>query len=656
MSKDEYIKRIEGAMGIEFPEEQVDILTSFNRPLNVISCAGSGKTTLMIAKLCYMQMRYGVNPASIIVISFNRSAVEEIKGRYRGLVSVLGLSDRVAFKTFHALYYMILRYYAREVFGGEGIRVLSEGQAASLYNRAFYEKSKVKTDDARDNILSLRSFALNNMVYTREQLMGNPRFIESDVDIEDYLNVIERYRELKKENKGVDFEDLQHLMLKLMMENKDARERVRGAWDYWFIDEYQDICKIQMEILNLTLKDSNKLVTIGDEDQCIYEFRGSKVDYIVDFPVFFDNAERLTMDYNYRCPSVILKKADNMIKNNTKRTNKQMKAYREGGEVVYQGSSSLVEASLGIADEIYGDFMSGKDLSEVAVLYRVSSQQIFIVDRLVQLGVPVNVVRKSNLLYDHLVVTDIINIIELAIDETDPYKFQKVFTKITDYVSRADVKEVMGEMLKYGGSWRDYVDFRNESVGRASEVLREIKGLVEKKDMMVNILPLVLGIYNNFLYFLCDSRKMRVEDMSDLLEYLSFIGMDKTYKEFLFYLDRARSVVGNCQGVKEAVMVTTMHTVKGLEFSNVYILDASDGVIPCDGRVEVLKGMFGDVVASDYIEQERRLMYVACTRAKERLYVSFNKDDPSRFILEMLEGTGCDFEKLGSEERIVFTE
>jgi len=632
--RDEHIEDIERVLRIKFPEEQLDIITHSGAPANVISCAGSGKTTLMIAKLLYMQLKYNINPSAMCVISFNKTAVKEIEDRYNKAAVMLGLSiKKITFKTFHALYLMVLKHFDKST------RIAGDSQATTLYNRAFFEKSGDKSDACREDILRIRGFALNNMITSQRLLFSNPQFVTSSITEQDYLNVIKRFNELKTEEEIVDFDDLQLQMFKLLENNPDAKDMVHRAWDYWFVDEYQDISKIQSDILEMSVKNKNNLVTIGDEDQCIYEFRGSKVDFILDFPVFYPNAKRYVMNYNYRCPEVILSRAERLINRNVKRIQKNMKAYKPGGTFVVTEHKSPMYASMEIAQRINEDYIENEKLSEIAVLYRNNSQQLFIVDQLIQLSVPVKVGKENNLLHNHMFTTDILKIIDLAVDTTDPYAFKDIFHKIChNRVSKKEIVMISNKMISTGDTFEDCLEmYQKGKVAETSEVLKEIKDLVEAKEPMIQILNKVIAIYADFITFMGSGTRMTMEEANDIIQYLYFIAENKSYRQFLFYIERAKSLVTLYKDDKEAVTVTTMHTVKGLEYNNVYIVDASDYVIPNIKKVNSLQENFGNDVANDHIEQERRLMYVACTRAKKKLQITYCSDHASEFITDMLD-------------------
>lgn len=656
-SKDEHIIKIEETMGLQFPEDQIDIIKHAGKPANVISCAGSGKTTLMVANLVYNQLNKenNLNMDKAIVISFNRTAVEEIEQRYKEIANKLVLSTKVTFKTFHALYYTIIKkYYSLK--GNESFRVMSEEDASRLFNRAFYSKAKDKSEESKDNIKSLRSFTVNNLIKTRSELVNNPRFINAGVG-DDYFEVVSEYRRLKNEENKLDFEDLQLHAYKIICAEKEIEEFVKNKWDVWFIDEYQDISKIQMEILKKSVRDFSNIVTIGDEDQCIFEFRGSKVDYIVDFPVYFQNSKRYHMSINYRCPEVILQMAEKTIVNNKKRIQKKMKAYNTGGTVEYIGSKTFRESSDIVVDRIKELYNTDENLSEIAVLFRHNKQQIFIIDMLIELGIPVKVTKRSNLLYDHAIVRDIINIVELAMDETDSFAFSKVFGKITPYFPKKKINNITKKMISTGQSWRYFVENENnENISNTSYELEFIKNIVEEKGKMIEVINRIYPIYKRYLDFMAGNSESGDREIQDIVEYLRQLCRDKTYKQFIFHMERAKSLVDMYSKDKEAVTITTMHTVKGLEFNHVFLLGCDQDTIPGQFRIDQIIKLLGTAAAEDYIEQERRLFYVSCTRAKKKLVITYSDNNPSIFILEQLEETEFVEEEKICEPYILFRE
>lgn len=197
------------------------------------------------------------------------------------------------------------------------------------------------------------------------------------------------------------------------------------------------------------------------------------------------------------------------------------------------------------------------------------------------------------------------------------------------------------------------VDDANDSVHTASEVLDDIKQLVEENGTVSQILERMLVIYEGYLRFMCEGSVITERELHYVMDYLEYVGSDKNYKQFLYYLERAKSVIDLYDADSEAVTVTTMHTVKGLEYDSVYIVDACDDVVPSSSREEYLRKTFSKKEADEYVEQERRLFYVACTRAKKRLMITTLQGNHSRFIEEQLEETPYEVEDMVGEGIVI---
>lgn len=627
------IELIEDAMGLKFSDSQKEIIMHNGSPANIISCAGSGKTTLLLASLAYNQLCNLINPRKTVVISFNKAAVDEIKARYDSLAKKLNLSTDITFKTFHALYYMILKYYYSKA--NLELNVLDEKASESLFSDAFYKYSSDKSDELKENMISLWGYCINNLIRKKSEIIHNPKYIVSGVDIDTFIAVVNEYSRLKKERNVLDFDDLQVKVLDLLTNHEEPRERIKKAFEYWYIDEYQDISKIQMNILMLSLKDHNKLVTIGDEDQSIYEFRGSKVDYIVDFPLYFNNSSRYIMDVNYRCPENILSRARNLIRNNNKRINKAMKSFKDGGEVVFNQYSDDIQMAISIADDVYSKFINGENLSEIAILYRLNRQPIFVVDQLFQKGIPFSISKNSTFLSNHIIVKDIINIINMALNDTDAELFKRHFLKTVSYVNKMFITVAYKRMLETGKSFLDCMEDVNVTVTVSKGNLKSIKSMIDKKATLAELIDVILPLYSNYMNYLVNKGKISKNDANNVIDYLQRFYGGMTYKDFLFNLERQKSVINLYSNRKNTVSLKTMHSVKGLEYDTVYLLGCDDEAIPNSKIVEKLEETFGVAEANDYVEQERRLFYVACTRAKEKLIITYTRGYATRFISEL---------------------
>lgn len=634
--KEEVIGEIAGVLGVEFSEDQVAAIVHFGKPLNILSCAGSGKTTTLIGKMLFMEMYYEVSPVKMLAITFNREAIDDMEERYTVARRGLGLNrhEKVTFRTYHSLYHLILSSkFTDYMWKGmsEYTRYTFKLQAACRKNLKKYD------DDTLSDVMSIRGYQINNML-SFEELTRTPKFLTSGIEPVGYQRIIEEYELLKKSEERIDFDDLQDMMYKDIKENPKVLEVVHSAWDYFIVDEYQDISKVQLEILKEMVKDTKKLTAVGDEDQSIYEFRGSKSEYIVDFNIHFMGADRVVMGTNYRVPENILVPVTYSIKNNKNRVSKEMKAHKQGGELKYTMSKGMVDSAVNIADEIEKYYLAGKSLNDIVILIRNNKQQRVVLDALLEKDIPVSA--KSDMrVTNHFITRDLKSIVELALDPTDHEAFKRVFTKIAKFVKRALVNEVSEKMREESKSWRDYlINFNNPQIHEASSMLYGVAELVKGDETYEKVVEAIQPLYREFLRFMVNSYGHEPSELGDVLEYVKYVGRDKTFERFYKEGKRKDSLKRYFETMDEnTVTISTMHRMKGLEYDRVYLLDLTENVLPNMLIEHEIREKYGDKWAEEYVEQERRLFYVAWTRAKEYLNVMVNQDNPSRFILETIQ-------------------
>lgn len=635
-SKEEVLRLIEEKMGVKFSEAQTQAIYSHGKPLNILSCAGSGKTTTLIGKMLFMEMYYEITPSKILAITFNNDAIADLESRYFKVRKSLNLNKRqkTTFKTYHALYYLLLKSKFTDVNWDSLVdykRYLKKLEYLVRKNVKKYD------DETLETLMGIRGYQVNNLL-SYEELQKTPKFLVAGIDFEGYVSVVEAYEEMKKEANVLDFDDLQVRMYNELKTNKELLAQVHRAWDYTVVDEYQDISKVQLEILKLTVKDKNKLTAIGDDDQSIYEFRGSKTDYIVDFSIHFLGAERVVMGTNYRVPENILMPVTYSIENNKKRVQKKMEASEKGGNLNYIMTEDSSNSAFKIREEIKKLINNGEKLSDIVILIRNNSQQRLVLDALLEDNIPVS--SKSNyMLNGHMVVRDIESIIKMAIDEKDETLFGANYKKVMKFVSNNMVKDTRDKMKFDNSSWREHLlVVNNPSVHEASSMLYRVEGMVQNGDSLSSIIEVIQPLYREYLKYMV-SRGMDPKEIGGVLSYLKEAGKEKTFEEFYKSLHRKVQLKSYFEANgDDSVKISTMHRMKGLEYAHVFLLDLTEDVVPNNAIEEQIRFNYGEKYVEDYIEQERRLFYVAWTRAKENLYVLVNTKNPSRFILETING------------------
>ena len=628
MSLEELLHRI----GVKPSENQMDMIKHKDSPLNGLSCAGSGKTTTMITKVLKMEFVDGVNPTKILMVTFSKAGADEMKARHEKECKKLGKKSMVEIRTFHSTFlYILKKFYKR-------INILDESERSRILSRLCRKHIKKYNEETFDNFNSLLGFSINNMLFTKNAIVNTPKFLTTGIDWEDYNEVCEEYNGIKEEKEAMDFDDLQIKCYNLLSNDSAALDSVQGLWDYYIVDEFQDVSKLQLELLKLLVKNPNNLTTIGDDDQCIYEWRGSSIDYIIDMPIHFPGTKRVIMDTNYRCPTNILEQIVPSIEVNHKRVPKQMKAFNEGGKVKVVYTKGLKDCSGYIAENIIGDEKYHGKLSEIAILYRNHSQAMYVVDMLLRKNVPIQLKNPAGLLYNYPMVKDFKDIVLFAINQSNPLLFKNVGMKIINYLSLRDLNKIVDLIREQGLDWIDAYSMVKGSVD--SEIystkanLDHIYELVENNSPMCTMISYLDTLYHRRKKFMIDKLGFAEKELNDIESYLVQVTQTDTFEKFYKFIDVAKGLIGVFNKVDNAVKIMTMHTCKGLEFDKVYLLNDSEEHCPSSYIESRILKEFGEREADRYIEQERRLHYVAWTRAKKELIVTVDLEKQSRFLEE----------------------
>lgn len=623
----EYIAKMEECLGIKYSDEQKAMILQHGAPMNGIALAGAGKSNTIVGKINYIEDIHGVPGERIAAIAFNREARIELERRYKNLRAGLGKPARVKFFTFHALFNKIVTETQKN------ITVSQPKELNREFARLFRTFVPEPTDEKRDNMRNLISFMINSLIGF-EELAKTDKFIESGFTLEEVKNVWEHFYDYKRKQRLIDFDDMQLIAYRLLLNFESVRERYANMFDYWIIDEFQDSNKIQVEIMKMLVKDTAKLNTIGDDDQAIYAFRGSDSTYIVNFNDHFPGAEKVVLTTNYRCPENILEYADRMIQFNKVRVPKFMRAAKPGGNVRFVPAKTLTASSKFIADEIDRKYKSGIHPSKMAVLYRNNNQAMFVVDMLIQKGIPLRVSSKESMVYNHWITADILDIIDFAQNQTNPRLFEKVGTKVISYIKRNDVKQVAQQMAATGEPWYNFI---NSVTSRETEtILHSINKLIKEDNGKVcHAIDMLQSKYLEFAKFASRSKDITEDEVMDILDYLRYLG-DRTYVQLLRYLQQAGSLIKSFEEDENAVTMTTMHKVKGLEYPHVYLLHIGEDVMPNTKILNRLEKNLGMPAVNRHIEEERRLFYVAITRAIEESVIVYPEGSASRYITEML--------------------
>ena len=621
------LEMIEGALQLNFSEEQRAVVRAYGQPVSIVACAGAGKTTTLIAKLLYLELEHGVKPYEMLAISYTKKAVDEIEKRYNSARLKMDLQPySPVFTTFHALFRRIIM----SVDEYKDVNVVDSSSyiytlLSTLGGRGISDSTKY---DTVSNILRFRSYAINRgYTLTGEDLEPSRLKEAESLGVEfsesNYYKVVEAYNQLKQENGDLDFDDLQGLCVDVLT-NPLYKDRLlnefAGAYSSILIDEYQDISPVQNKVMSLLIKEigSQGLIVIGDDDQCIYKFRGAEPDIILDFEFTHMNAKRLHLATNYRCPYNILNFVAPSIEENKKRVSKDLQAAKPGGLVGYIDTKGGYESFI---EEIRQDYLEMGHQDDLAILVRNNNQRTLIADMLVRNNMRVDIQSMNWSLYESSFYKRLTGIIK-TIKRSDNYRFASDYW-IYAPAMRRDEAQVY---LRKETDWiEDVFNGRLDLGYTRNEVVKQIL----QGDDAVELLTLAYSMVKD--HYISGSRRgyYNLSRIKETYDYMLEIAKNRTYTDFIDKNNHVKAKLNQQIGRTQTLGIYTMHGVKGLEFKNVYIFNATDNYM-----------LRGDKSQSpETIEEERRLFYVAVTRAVEKVVFVHSSAEKATFVDECHAGS-----------------
>lgn len=599
-------------------EEQLRAILCEDDNILVSAGPGSGKTVVIVNRVYNLVHYKNINPRNIIVITFTKAAANNMKNRYLALSKD---KNSPFFGTFHGLFYKMLKSHYDDI---NIISSIESFKVVKNFLTAYMEE--VSEEKVKEIINTISVFKSSNI--TMEDF-------QTDLDKTLFKNSYEYYETYKKEKKLLDFEDLQILCKNLLIKNSRLLDNYKKLFRHILIDEFQDCDATQLEILKL-LKGDNNIFAVGDEDQCIYSFRGSRPDFMVNFHNIFNHCSKLYLSTNYRSYTNIVDLSMKCICNNKIRSEKSIKAYRNGNGII---SFSKVHS-----EALQGEFIAkdieklresaNKRYSDFAVLYRTNIESRSVIDNLIKKKIPFKLLDKEYNFYDHFICKDILAYLRLSIDPYDLESFIRVINKPYRYISKLSL-----DVIKRDFSPIDYFEkLKNvEAIPifqlKAIDKLKKDIHYLNKVSLQTAIDFIIYDLgYHNYLREYCQKYKLQISDFENILEeFKESVGEYKNIIIFLAHVEEINEEIIKSRTVdkeKDTVTLSTIHGVKGMEFSDVYIINLVEGIIPHESNKE------------KNIEEERRLFYVGVTRAINNLtllqpsIVQGKSKEASRFLKE----------------------
>ena len=513
----------------------------------------------------------------------------------------------------------------------------------------------IENAEDEDTILGV----INEISYVKNELMDKIDFDSEILTSDEFCRVYNMYEEYKESIKKIDFDDMLIKTYNLLKQNKRILDRVRSVYRYILVDEFQDINKVQFEVIKLIASPNNNIFVVGDEDQSIYGFRGSRPDFLLEFEDYFKGSKKYVLDINYRSKKEITDIANKLIQNNENRYEKSIKCDREHkGIVKYINTEDAEEEAKFIAKDILSKCEDNcTNYDDFAVIYRTNIQSRALVDAFMDMHIPF-VVRDSIVtIYDHWVARDLLAYLRLGIDTTLNEDWIRIINKPFRYISKDSIK-LASEDRDFIGALINKANLHPKQVKTLNDLeidLSYLKTLSPKNA--ISYIRTSLD-YDRYVLDYCSNRKIKPTGLIEILNELESSSTHfKTINEYLEHIEKVKSEIVESRNNKnsEGVIFTTMHSAKGLEFPYVYIIGANEGTIPHEKSYDIED----DKKRKEAIEEERRLLYVGITRAQDELYISSPKNKygrkvfQSRFIDEIKSPTKEDIKAIKIGDKIV---
>lgn len=596
---------------------QEEAIKNINGPLIIIACPGSGKTTTLIRRIKNI-IDHNVNPKKILMVTFANSAAKDMNNRYK---KMYGENPGITFSTIHSLCFNILK---KENMYDKG-NIISEDVKMDFFINYLKRYSEI------GNAWDIAKKVITEISVIKNNFINLDTYEPESVKREIFLKALKKYEDYKKMSGFIDFDDMLIEADKILSTNKNALKKWQDRFDYIQCDEYQDTNFIQKNILYTLAGDKKNLCVVGDDDQSIYRFRGADSSIMMNFNKDFPRAKTIYMSTNYRSCQKIVDIADICIRHNIKRFDKSFISQRglDGlkGSVEYKQFDSKFTEMAYIKAIIERRHKEGIKYKDMAILFRNNKQASVPVFSLSKDDIPYNSTEKVKTVYQDWIFKDILCYIELSMGINVKTNLMKALNRPNRFLNPKYFyntkysKKDMINSLDYLMNVSSKEFWRYESARKKIEKWMMYFG-PGKIDSDTPVDFVFEGLETkglNYIKFIKNVVEFRKEDLGEVYDEYNLLKEDafkcKTVGKWLEYADFMirKTEEGNKKSSKNGVVLTTMHKSKGMEWKDVYIINVNDDIIPTK-----------QAFSQDDIEEERRLLYVAMTRAKDRLFISYN--------------------------------
>lgn len=601
-----------------------------NGPCMVLAPPGSGKTLIVTERTRYLIEESGVRPDQILVITFTRYAAREMKERFERLTA--GKNYPVTFGTFHSIFYGILKC----AYGIGANNLMSEKESSVLLQEVLDQTDIESTPEVEDEEELVREL-LREVGMVKNGLCHLKDFHSKYLTQDEFAEVFRSYEHQKKELKKFDFDDMLVQCYALFRKKPEILQGWQKRFQYILIDEFQDINRVQYEVIRMLAAPRYNLFVVGDDDQSIYGFRGAKPELMLYMKQEFPSLRTISLTVNYRSTEFIIGAAARVILHNDTRFYKRVQSFRGRGQNVHvQEVLDEQEEAQYVTEEIQKKLDQGIKPGEIAVLFRAVVQARMISEILSEHRIPFEMRDYVTNFYRHFIVKDMMAYLQLAAGKRDRSLFLTICNRPLRYLARNSMenRQVNFEDLRKFYCDKDWM---LDIIDQFDVDVRMMKNMAPYAA--IQYIRKKIG-YDDFLKEYAEKHQISWKQLMDVMAELEERSKNfKSYDEWEIHiakytqeLEEQQAKARKIKGEREnKVQLMTIHSAKGLEFEDVFVIHANEGEIPHQKAEK-----------KDEIEEERRLFYVALTRAKNNLCISYitqkngNSIKPSRFVEELL--------------------
>ena len=596
---------------------QKDAVEALHGPICVISCPGSGKTTVTVIRLANLMVKGGVSPQQILALTFSKASAKDMNDRFKSLFP--SLANHVKFATIHSFAFHIIRHF-EQISGTRYEFIDTPNQMThskrQLLASIYLEKSERYLSDDEYETITGQISLLKNLMIEPHQTKEIKKYVENEVEL--FIQVYKAYEQKKEANFFLDYDDLLTTAYQILIHQDELRTFYQQRYTHIQIDEAQDTSKIQYELIKLVATPRNNLFLVGDDDQSIYAFRGAYPKQLLDFKQTFKDAQIIYLTENFRSSQNIVEMSSTFISHNHDRYPKEIKTPNPPSSVpVLHHFQTEKEQFTYLMEQL----KATDDLNEVAILYRQNVSAISLIETLERHQLPFRLQEGKLIFFTHPIVKDVVAFFHLALNPTDAEAFKRI-AKIL-YLSASVVQQTLAQSES---AYLDYLTrqvafktaFQRDKIRQFKLNLPKLKELPPKRAIHFILDTLDYESYLTKRGFIKDEKERVYTQGLAVIETLKSIASETgDIHEFLNRLSHLYQLSHqSSQQMMPAINLLTFHASKGLEFNTVFLVDCMDGITPSSSALN--QHLLHE---EEEFEEERRLFYVAMTRARHQLQI-----------------------------------